>query len=357
MKFLLVPIFILLVVILFKCIRIVPEANAYVIEFLGSYTKTLNNGLHFLIPFVERVANKISLKEQVADFPPQPVITKDNVTIQIDSVVYYRVFNPQLYTYAVDDPLLAMATLTATSLRNIIGELELDATLTSRDTINTKMQQILDEATDSWGIKVGRVELKNIIPPRDIQETMEKQMRAERTKRQTLLESEAHKQSAILRAEGDKRAMILNAEAERDAAIARANGKAESIRLVYEAESTGLERLASVALSAGVLELKRLETLQKLGDGRATKLVVPTELASSVSSLTYIGDTLGAAFKDADASPKTTPLDSTPDVCCDTDDRSPVTRALASDDATMGMVASGIRDDAKEKEKRPTSET
>lgn len=357
MVYLFVPLLVLVLVALFKCIRIIPQSNAYVIELLGSYTKTLGNGLHLLIPFLERVANKVSLKEQVEDFPPQPVITKDNVTMQVDTVVYFLIQDPAKFTYGVDRPIVALANLTATTLRNIVGELELDETLTSRDFINSKMQQILDEATDPWGIKVSRVELKNIIPPRDIQDAMERQMKAERTRRQTLLEAEAHREAAVARAEGDKRAMILNAEAERDAAIARANGKAESIRLVYEAESTGLERLASVALSAGVLELKRLETLQKLGDGRATKLVVPTELASSVSSLTYIGDTLGAAFKDADASPKTTPSDSTPDVCCDTDDRSPVTRALASDDATMGMVASGVRDDAKEKNKRPTSET
>lgn len=336
MKFLLIPLFILALITLIKCIRIVPQANAYVIEFLGSYTKTLGNGLHLLIPFVERVANKVSLKEQVEDFPPQPVITKDNVTMQVDTVVYFTIFNPELFTYGVDNPILALATLTATTLRNIIGELELDETLTSRDVINNKMQSTLDAATDAWGIKVGRVELKNIIPPRDIQEAMEKQMRAERTKRQTLLESEAHQQSVVLRAEGDKKALVLRAEAQRDAAIAEATGKAESIRLVYEAEAAGLERLSKVKVSESVVLMKQLDALKALGDGRATKLVVPTDLASSVSSLTYIGDTLLGAIKPADSAPKEEPDDHEDDECCDTPERSSVTQKLASDRSLAG---------------------
>lgn len=303
------PYFILFVVVLvcilfFKCVRIVPQSQAYVIEFFGSYSRTLGNGLHILIPFVERVSNKVSLKEQVLDFQPQPVITKDNVTIQIDSIVYMVVFNPELFTYGVDDPVFALESLTATTLRNIIGELELDETLTGRDKINARMAESLDKATDAWGIKVSRVELKNIVPPRDVQEVMERQLRAERARRQEIIEAESHKQASVTRAEGDKQAMILRAEAQRDAAIAEATGKAESIRLVYEAEAAGLERLSAIKVSEAVLMLKRLESLRALGDGRATKLVVPTDLASSASVLSYAGDVLKGAVQDADDSTK-----------------------------------------------------
>ena len=234
---------VIIIVILCSCIRIVPQAKNYVIEFLGSYKQTWNNGLHFKIPLIERVANVVSKKEQVADFPPQPVITKDNVTMQIDTVVYYTIFDAKLFTYGVENPIMALANLTATTLRNIIGDLELDQTLTSRDLINNKMREIIDLATDPWGIRVNRIELKNIIPPKEIQQAMEKQMKAEREKRQTLLEAEAHKESVVSRAEGDKQAKILAAEAERDSEIALAKGKAESIRLVYEAESEGIEML------------------------------------------------------------------------------------------------------------------
>ena len=307
MPFLVVPVLVILVICLAKCVRIVPQAHAYVIEFLGSYTKTLGNGLHILIPFVERVANKVVLMEQVEDFPPQPVITKDNVTIQIDSVVYYTIFNPELFTYGVRDPLMALGMLTATTLRNIIGEMELDETLTSRDQINAKMTSTLDKATDAWGIKVSRVELKNIVPPRDIQEVMERQLRAERAKRQQLLEAEAHQKSVVMKAEGDKQALILRAEAQRDSAIAKATGEAESIRLVYEAEAAGLERLSGVGVSAAVLQLKQLEALKGLGDGRATKLVVPTDLAGSASMLAYLGDVLSQTVKPADNTPKQEP--------------------------------------------------
>lgn len=336
MPFLILAVLIIVAVLLFKCIRIVPQSQAYVIEFLGTYTKTLGNGLHFLVPIVERVAKKVSLKEQLADFPPQPVITKDNVTMQVDTVVYFSVVNPQLYCYGIDDPMIGLENLTATTLRNIIGELELDQTLTSRDTINTKMRAILDEATDPWGIKVNRVELKNIIPPKDIQNAMEKQMRAEREKRQTLLESEAHKQSVVLRAEGDKQAMVLQAEAERDAAIARATGEAESIRLIYEAEANGMKLLSETQMSQSAMQLKQLEALRALGDGRATKLVVPTELAASASLLGYVGDVITAAKKDADATPKEEPSDPQHDDCCDDEERSPVTQGLASDRALAG---------------------
>lgn len=327
----LIIVLILAIVVLIKSVIIVPQAHAYVIEMFGSYSKTLGNGLHFLVPFVERVANKVSLKEQVEDFAPQPVITKDNVTIQVDSVVYLTIFNPELYTYGVQDPVLALANLTATTLRNIIGALELDETLTSRDHINSRMKEILDEATDAWGIKVGRVELKNIVPPRDIQETMEKQLRAERDRRKTLLEAEAHRQSVVMRAEGDKQALILKAEAQRDAAIATATGKAESIRLVYEAEAAGLERLSSVDVSQGALIMKQLEALKALGDGRATKLVVPTELTSSASLLSYGVDVLKGMGQAADDSEKEKPKPIQPP--------QPVPRAEDTDDMKPDLTA------------------
>lgn len=323
----LILVLIVAVIILVKCIRVVPQAHAYVIEMFGSYTKTLGNGLHFLVPFVERVANKVSLKEQIEDFPPQPVITKDNVTVQIDSVVYYTVFNPELFTYGVDDPILALSTLTATTLRNIAGELELDETLTSRETINSRMAATLDAATDPWGIKVSRVELKNIVPPRDIQEAMERQMRAERLRRQEVIEAEGHKQSVVTKAEGDKQALILKAEAQRDAAIATATGKAEAIRLVYEAEAAGLERLSSIDMSQGALVMKQLEALKALGDGRATKLVVPTELTASASLLSYGVDVLKGMGQVADASEKEKPKPIQPSQPApraeDTDDMAP----------------------------------
>ena len=275
------------------CVRIVPEASCFVIEFLGSYKTTWESGLHVRIPFFDRIVKRVSLKEQVADFPPQPVITKDNVTMQIDTVVYYRIFDPKLFVYGVENPVMALANLTATTLRNIIGELELDETLTSRDNINCKMQTVLDEATDSWGIKVNRVELKNIIPPAEIQNAMELQMKAEREKRQTLLEAEAHKESVRLRALGEKEAAILKAEAEKEAAIAVAKGKAESIRLVYEAEATGLRMLKDAGMDERVIAIKKLEALKALGDGRATKIIVPTELASSASDLQFKSEMLG----------------------------------------------------------------
>ena len=239
MEWLFIPIAILLIIFFFSCLRIVPQAHQYVIEFLGKYKTTWSAGLHFKVPFLERIAKKITLKEQVLDSPPQPVITKDNVTMQIDTVVYYRIFDANLYCYGVVNPINALANLTATTLRNLIGELDLDGTLTSRDTINGKMTAILDEATDQWGIKVGRVELKNIIPPREIQEAMEKQMKAERDRRETLLQAEGHKAAVITRAEGEKQAAILAAEGERDAAIARAEGEAKAIILAREAEAEG----------------------------------------------------------------------------------------------------------------------
>ncbi|MCT4661253.1 MAG: SPFH/Band 7/PHB domain protein [Tissierellales bacterium] len=272
-------------------IRIVPQANAFIIERLGGYKGTWSVGLHVKIPFIDSVANKVSLKERVVDFPPQPVITKDNVTMQIDAVVYYQITDPKLYTYGVERPLAAIENLTATTLRNIIGELELDETLTSRDTINTKMRSILDEATDPWGIKVNRVELKNIIPPAEIQDAMERQMKAERERRESILRAEGEKRSAILRAEGKKESAILEAEASKEAAIREAEGRAEAILKVQEATATGLEMIKQVGVTQPVLTLKSLESLEKVADGQATKLIIPSELQSMAglaSSLTEI---------------------------------------------------------------------
>ncbi|MBQ6816052.1 MAG: SPFH/Band 7/PHB domain protein, partial [Clostridia bacterium] len=263
----------LLLVLLIRCLCIVPQAHQYVIEFLGKYEKTWNAGLHLRIPVLERIAKKITLKEQVIDSPPQPVITKDNVTMQIDTVVFFRIFDANMYTYGVVNPISALENLTATTLRNIVGELELDGTLTSRDTINGKMTEILDEATDQWGIKVTRVELKNIIPPAEIQSAMEKQMKAERDRRETLLQAEGHKAAAITRAEGDKQAMILEAEGERDARIARAEGEAKAILLAKQAEADGLKALKEAAVDNTVLELKKYEALVNMSNGNAAKLI------------------------------------------------------------------------------------
>ena len=309
---------IIILVIFFSSIKIVPQAKSYVIEFLGSYKETWNNGLHFKIPILERVSNVVSRKELVADFPPQPVITKDNVTMQIDTVVYYTIFDAKLFTYGVENPIMALANLTATTLRNIIGDLELDQTLTSRDLINNKMRDIIDLATDPWGIKVNRIELKNIIPPKEIQQAMEKQMKAEREKRQTLLEAEAHKESVVSRAEGDKQAKILAAEAERDSQIALAKGRAESIRLVYEAESEGIEMLKRANADEGVLTLKKLDALKAISDGRATKIFMPTELASAATGLGLTTEMLGIGNSlTIDTSPKQKPKKPTQDDCCD----------------------------------------
>ena len=308
-------ILLVVIVLVICCIKIVPQATCFVVEFLGSYQATWENGLHFKIPFLHRIAKRVSLKEQVADFPPQPVITKDNVTMKIDTVVYYKVFDAKLFTYGVESPIMALENLTATTLRNIIGDLELDQTLTSRDLINNKMRDIIDIATDPWGIKVNRIELKNIIPPQEIQQAMEKQMKAEREKRQTLLEAEAHKESVVARAEGDKQAKILEAEADRDAQIALATGKAESIRLVYEAEAKGLVTLKEAKAD---LTLKKLDALKEVGDGRATKIFMPTELASVATTLGMAGEMLGTnSAMPVDKSEKLKNNKITKDECCD----------------------------------------
>ena len=274
-------------------IRIVPQGQSFVIERLGRYKATWSAGLHVKAPFIERIARKVSLKEQVLDFPPQPVITKDNVTMQIDSVVFARVFDPQLYTYGVENPMSGLQNLAATTLRNIIGEMELDQTLTGRDQINARMQNVLDVATDPWGIKVTRVEIKNIQPPPEIEQIMTKQMRAERERRQTVLEAQAHQEAVVSRAEGDKRAKILAAEAERDAQIALAEGRARSIQLVYEAEADGLRKLNEANVAESVLKLKGIEAMKTIADGRATKIFMPTDITQTVSSLGVIGEALG----------------------------------------------------------------
>ena len=281
------------VLLIFINIRIVPQATEYVIERLGKYNKTWGAGIHVKIPLIDRIARKITLKEQVLDSPPQPVITKDNVTMQIDTVVYFRIFDSKAYTYGVVNPINAMENLTATTLRNIVGELELDGTLTSRDTINGRMTEILDEATDKWGIKVTRVELKNIIPPAEIQQAMEKQMKAERDRRQTLLQAEGHKAAAITRAEGDKQATILAAEGERDARIARAEGEAKAIFLAKKAEAEGLQLLKDVGVDLSVLELKKYEALVNMSNGTASKLIIPTDAVNAVTNNVLFSETTG----------------------------------------------------------------
>ena len=286
----LIIILILVGVIVIPCIKIVPQASTYVVERIGSYYVTWSNGLHFKIPFIDRVANKVSLKEIVKDFAPQPVITKDNVTMQIDTVVYFQITDPKLYTYGVENPINAIENLTATTLRNIIGELELDETLTSRDIINTKMRSILDEATDPWGIKVNRVEVKNIIPPHDIQEAMEKQMRAERERREAILKAEGEKKAAILIAEGEKESAILRADAKRESHIKEAEGEAEAIIKIQEATARGIKLLKEAKADEAVLKLKSFETFQEVANGQATKIIIPSDLQNLATVGTVISD-------------------------------------------------------------------
>ena len=272
----------LVIALLAANIKVVPQAHAFVIERLGAYHATWSTGLHLKIPFIDRIAKKVSLKEQVIDFPPQPVITKDNVTRQIDTVVYFQITDSKLYAYGVERPISAIENLSATTLRNIIGEMELDHTLTSRDVINSKIRVILDEATDAWGIKVNRVELKNILPPQDIQNSMEKQMKAERDRRQAILQAEGQKKPAILIAEGEKESAILRADAEKQAAILKAEGEAEAIRKVQQALADSLEMLNKSAPSDQVIKLKSIEAMQKVADGKATKIIIPSEMQGLV---------------------------------------------------------------------------
>ena len=293
MGYIILGIVVLAFVIIVSNITVVQQSKAYVIERLGAFQGVWGVGLHFKVPFIDRVARRVSMKEQVLDYPPQPVITKDNVTMQIDTVVYFQITDPKLYCYGVEQPMMAMETLTATTLRNIIGDLELDQTLTSRDVINTKMRSILDEATDPWGIKVNRVELKNILPPQDIQNSMEKQMKAERDRRQAILQAEGQKKSAILIAEGEKesailradaekQAAILKAEAEKEAAILKADGEAQAIRTVQQALADSLGMLNEKAPSEQVIKLKSIEAMEKVADGKATKIIIPSQMQSLV---------------------------------------------------------------------------
>lgn len=285
----LIVLLVVVVIVMISCVNVVPQAHAYVVERLGGYQATWDVGIHFKVPFIDRIAKRILLKEQVVDFPPQPVITKDNVTMRIDTVIFYQITDPKLFAYGVDNPIVAIENLTATTLRNIIGDLELDETLTSRETINTKMRASLDSATDPWGIKVNRVELKNIIPPAEIQDAMERQMKAEREKRESILRSQGEKESAILVAQGKKEAAILDAEAEKQAAILRAEakresmireaeGQAEAIKTVQQASADGIRMLNDAQASKEVFQLKSLEAFSKAADGKATKIIIPSEI-------------------------------------------------------------------------------
>ncbi len=279
---------ILFIILILANIKIVPQATTFIIERLGTYRTTWDTGLHLKVPFIDRVAKKISLKEKVADFAPQAVITKDNVTMQIDTVLFYQIVDPKLYTYGIERPIVAIENLSATTLRNIIGDLELDQTLTSRDIINTRMREILDEATDPWGIKVNRVELKNIIPPKEIQAAMEKQMKAEREKREKILIAEGEKESAIRVAEGEKEAAILRAEAKKQAAIREAEGQAQAILAVQEATAKGLQMVKDVGADDGLIAIKGLEALEKVGQGASTKIIIPSDLQGIAGLTTTI---------------------------------------------------------------------
>ena len=286
----LIAIIIILLVVVIPSIKIVPQAKSYVIERLGSYYQTWGNGLHFKIPFIDRIAKITTMKEIVKDFAPQPVITKDNVTMQIDTVVYFQITNPKLYTYGVESPINAIENLTATTLRNIIGELELDQTLTSRDIINSKMRAILDEATDPWGIKVNRVEVKNILPPRDIQEAMEKQMRAERERREKILQAEGEKKSSILIAEGEKESAILRAEAKKESQIKIAEGEAAAMLAIKKAESEGIKLLKEAKADSAVLTLRSYDALTKMAEGNSTKILIPSDLQGIATFGTVINE-------------------------------------------------------------------
>ncbi len=284
---------VLVLIVIAANIKVVPQAHAFIVERFGAYNATWNVGIHVMIPFIDKIASKVNLKEHVVDFAPQPVITKDNVTMHIDTVVYYQITDPKLFCYGVERPMMAIENLTATTLRNIIGDLELDETLTSRDTVNTKMRAILDEATDPWGIKINRVELKNIIPPSEIQDAMEKQMKAERERRESILKAEGEKKSAILIAEGEKEAAILRADAKKEAAIREAEGQAQGILAVQTAIAEGIKRINESAPGEGYLTIKALESFEKAADGKATKIIIPSEIqgiAGLVSSLKEVTD-------------------------------------------------------------------
>ena len=310
----LIVVVILVLILVFTNIRIVPQAHEYILEVLGKYKATWKAGIHVKIPFISRIANRVTIKEQVLDTPPQPVITKDNVTMQIDAIVYYHIYDSKLYTYGAADPVIALANLSATTLRNIIGGMTLDEALTSRDIINARLTELLDVATDPWGIKVTRVELRNILPPDEIRHAMEKEMKAERDRRQTILEAEGHKQAVITRAEGDKQALVLAAEGERDARIARAEGEAQAVRLAKEAEAAGIRALKDAGADDAVLELKRFETLQKLSEGRASKIIIPTDVTQSVKRNVVFAETAGLGDVTSEAADEDMPEEMDP--CC-----------------------------------------
>ena len=284
----LIILLLLILLVIVANIKIVPQAYAIIIERFGGYSATWNVGLHVKVPFIERIAKKVNLKEQVVDFPPQPVITKDNVTMQIDTVVYFQITDPKLYTYGVEHPMMAIENLTATTLRNIIGDLELDETLTSRDTVNTKIRAIIDEATDPWGIKINRVELKNIIPPREIQDAMEKQMKAERERRESILKAEGEKKSAILLAEGEKESAILRAEAKKQTAIREAEGEAQAILTVQSAIAEGIKKINDAKPSDAYVAIKALESFEKISDGKATKIIIPSNIQGLAGMATSV---------------------------------------------------------------------
>lgn len=292
MPFILGTLVLIILAVIIANVRIVPQADAFVIERLGSYYTTWENGLHVKIPIIDRVAKKVSLKEAVVDFPPQPVITKDNVTMQIDTVVFYRIVNPKLYTYGVERPMMAIENLTATTLRNIIGDMELDSTLTSRDVINSKITEILDVATDAWGIKINRVELKNIMPPKEIQDSMEKQMKAERERREKILQAEGEKKSAILVAEGEKESAILRADAVKESKIRTAEGEAEAILKIQEATAKGIRMINEANPSGAVIQMKSLEAFEKAANGQATKIIIPSEIQGFAGLAAGIAETV-----------------------------------------------------------------
>lgn len=289
---------VVILIIAVSCVKVVPQSQAMVVEKMGAYSRTLQVGVHFIVPIIESVRTRVNLKEQVADFQPQPVITRDNVTLHIDSVVYFTITDPKLYTYGIDRPMRALELMSATSLRNLIGELELDQTLTSREVINGKMRQILDEVTDPWGIKVTRVEVKNIIPPKDLQEAMEKQMRAERERRETILQAEGKKKAAILEAEGEKESAILRADAKKEQMIREAEGQAQALERIYQAQAKGIQMVNEAKPSTAYLTLESYKALEKVADGNATKMIIPSDIASVAGTLSAITATVKNASEE-----------------------------------------------------------
>ncbi|MDD5956160.1 MAG: SPFH/Band 7/PHB domain protein [Lachnospiraceae bacterium] len=343
-------IIVLIIIFLAATIKIVPESNEAIVERLGKYNRTMHAGINFKMPFIETVRARVSLKEAVLDFPPQPVITKDNVTMMIDSVVYMKVFDSMLYTYKISNPRQGVETLSATTLRNLVGALTFDETLTSRDTINAKLQSELDEATDAWGIKITRVEVKNIQPPKDIQEVMTKQMRAEREKRQAITEAEAHKQSVVTTAEGDKQAKVLAAQAEAEASVARAEGEAKAMRLRADAQAYALKTLTESGVSPEIIKLKGYEAIQGVANGNATKIFMPTSLIDEVSNAEILGEGIKTAFSNADVKKKKTPDMSDPHMTIALSPRSDSRLHREAADTSKSMQYEEESDEAEEED-------